>query len=181
MEIESFSWCSRPWALTYPLGRYNMETLSTLLTDHLWGEFSGYWWIISGLLLSFYQIYMITSSIGNISALLAFCAGNSPLTGESPPPPSQTPVTRSFEVFFDLRLNKRLCKHWRRRWFKTSLCSLWRHFSSSVISNLLFCQDDVIKSSRQDLAILCGTSRVLILAPPIKRCLHFAWPWYTSS
>ena len=92
MEIESFSWCSRPWALTYPLGRYNMETLSALLTDHLWGEFSGYWWIISGLyklILSFYQIYMITSSIGNISALLAFCAGNSPLTGESPPPPNK--------------------------------------------------------------------------------------------
>ena len=39
------------------------------------------------------------------SALLALCAGNSPVSGEIP---SQRPVTRSFDVFFDLRLNKRL-------------------------------------------------------------------------
>ena len=39
------------------------------------------------------------------SVLLAICAGNSPVTGEFP---SQRPVTRSFDVFFDLRLNKRL-------------------------------------------------------------------------
>ena len=36
------------------------------------------------------------------SALLALCAGNSPATGEFPP---QRPVTRSFDVFLDLRLN----------------------------------------------------------------------------
>ena len=35
--------------------------------------------------------------------LLASCEGNSPVTGEFP---SQRPVTRSFEVFFDLRLKK---------------------------------------------------------------------------
>ena len=35
------------------------------------------------------------------SALLAICAGNSPATGEFP---AQRPVTRSFDVFFDLRL-----------------------------------------------------------------------------
>ena len=39
------------------------------------------------------------------SALLALCAGNSPVTGEFP---TQRPVTRSFDVFFDLRLNKPL-------------------------------------------------------------------------
>ena len=37
------------------------------------------------------------------SALLALCAGNSPVTGEFP---AQRSVTRSFDVFFDLRLNK---------------------------------------------------------------------------
>ena len=36
------------------------------------------------------------------SALLAFCAGSSPVTGEFP---AQRPVTRSFNVFFDLRLD----------------------------------------------------------------------------
>ena len=39
------------------------------------------------------------------SALLVICAGNSPVTAEFP---AQRPVTRSFDVFFDLRLNKRL-------------------------------------------------------------------------
>ena len=38
------------------------------------------------------------------SALLVFCAGNSPVSGEFP---AQRPVTRSFDVLFDLRLNKR--------------------------------------------------------------------------
>ena len=41
------------------------------------------------------------------SALLAICAGNSPVPGEFP---AQRPVTRSFDVFFDLRPNKRLSK-----------------------------------------------------------------------
>ena len=44
-----------------------------------------------------------------ISALLAICAGNSPVTGEFP---AQRPVTRSFDVFFDLRLTKWLSKQW---------------------------------------------------------------------
>ena len=39
------------------------------------------------------------------SALLALCAGNWPVTGELP---AQRPVMLSFDVFFDLRLNKRL-------------------------------------------------------------------------
>ena len=40
------------------------------------------------------------------SALLTICAGNSPVTGEFP---TQRPVT-NFDVFFDLRQNKRLSK-----------------------------------------------------------------------
>ena len=57
------------------------------------------------------------------SALLAICAGNSPVTGEFP---TQRPVTRSFDVFFDLRLNKRLSKQSWGWWFETSSCPLWR-------------------------------------------------------
>ena len=37
------------------------------------------------------------------SMLLALCGGNSLITGEFP---SKRPVTRSFEVFFDLHLKK---------------------------------------------------------------------------
>ena len=38
------------------------------------------------------------------SALLAICAGISPSSGEFP---AQRPVTRSFDVFYDLCLDKR--------------------------------------------------------------------------
>ena len=58
------------------------------------------------------------------SALLALWEGNSPVTGEFP---SLRPATRSFDVFFDLRLNKRLSKQWRRRYFETPLHPTWRH------------------------------------------------------
>ena len=65
------------------------------------------------------------------SALLAICAGNSPVTGEFP---GQRPVTRSFDVFFDLRLNKRTRKHSWDWWFETPSCSLWRHCNDYLMS-----------------------------------------------
>ena len=41
--------------------------------------------------------------------------------------PTQRPVTRSFDVFFDLRLNERLSKQSWGWWFETLSCPLWRH------------------------------------------------------
>ena len=41
--------------------------------------------------------------------------------------PQQRPLTRSFNVFFDRGLNKRLSKQSRHWWFETPSCSLWRH------------------------------------------------------
>ena len=70
---------------------------------------------------------MMTSSNGNI--FLAFCAENLPVTSEFPSP---RPVTRSFGVFFDLHLNKRLSKQSRRWWFEMSLSSLWLHCNVSM-------------------------------------------------
>ena len=58
------------------------------------------------------------------SALLAACAGNSPVTGEFP---TKRPVTRSFDIFLDLHLNKRLGKQSWGWWFETLLRPLWRH------------------------------------------------------
>ena len=58
------------------------------------------------------------------SVLLAICAGNSPVTIEFP---AQRPVMQSFDVFFDLRLNKRLSKQswgWR---FEMLSYPLWLH------------------------------------------------------
>ena len=43
----------------------------------------------------------------SFSVSLAICAKNSPVTGELP---VQRPVTRSFDVFFDLHMNERLSK-----------------------------------------------------------------------
>ena len=58
------------------------------------------------------------------SALLTFCAGNPPVPGEFP---TQRPVTRSFDVFFDLRLNQRLSKKSWGWYFETIQRPLWRH------------------------------------------------------
>ena len=81
------------------------------------------------------------------SALLAICAGNSPVPGEFP---TQRSVTRSFDVFLDLRPNKRLSKQWWGWWFETISCPLWCH-----------CNDD-LHSPKQNLAFpitvtLCET------------------------
>ena len=88
-------------------------------------------------------LHTITSSNGNISALLVLCAGNSPVTGELP---SQRPMTRNFDAFFDLCLNKRWCKQLKRRswncqdyyhWNKLCSCKRSRSRShNSTVSGL---------------------------------------------
>ena len=62
------------------------------------------------------------------SALLAICVGNSPVTGEFP---AQRPVTRSFRVFFNLRLNKPSSKQLWGWWFET----LSPHYDIIVMGN----------------------------------------------
>ena len=69
------------------------------------------------------------------SALLAFYAGNSPVTGEFP---AERPVTLSFDVFFDLRPDEQLSKHWRRRGFEKPSQSLWRRCNNFVIGDGIF-------------------------------------------
>ena len=69
------------------------------------------------------------------SSLLAICAGNSPVSGEFS---AQRSVTRSFDVFFDLRLNKRLSNQSWGWWFEMLSRPLWRHrnVKSWVISDV---------------------------------------------
>ena len=64
------------------------------------------------------------------SALLVLCSWSSLVTGEFP---SQRPVTRSFDVFFDLYLNKRLSKQTRHWWFETPLRSSYRHSNIKIM------------------------------------------------
>ena len=79
-------------------------------------------------LVNTYQLSMMTLSNGNIYW---------PFVGESTGHRSQRPVTRSFDVFFDPRMNKRLSKQSRRRWFETPTRSLWRHWNGEPDSVLL--------------------------------------------
>ena len=93
-------------------------------------------WIITGSGIVFIHMYviwdfyhislrkMMTSSDGNIPALLAICAGihrppvNSPHKGQ----------WRGALMFsFNLCLNKRLSKQSRGWWFEAPSCPLWRH------------------------------------------------------
>ena len=67
------------------------------------------------------------------SALLALCAVNSPVTAELP---SQRPVMRNFDVFFDLRLNKRLCKQWWGWRFETPSRLLRCHCNVFILSKI---------------------------------------------
>ena len=64
------------------------------------------------------------------AALLAICSENSPVPGEFH---TQRPVTWSFDVYFDLCLNKRLSKQSWGWWFETLSSTLWCH------RNGLFC------------------------------------------
>ena len=73
---------------------------------------------------------MMASSNGNIFRITG------PLCGEFTGPgefPTQRPVTRSFDVFFELRLNKRLSKQPWGWWFETPSWSLWRQCNEIMI------------------------------------------------
>ena len=63
------------------------------------------------------------------SALLAIYAGNSPVYGDFP---AKRPVTRNFDVFFDLRPNERLSKHSWGWWLETPSRPLWSHCNAKL-------------------------------------------------
>ena len=72
---------------------------------------------------------------------LALYGGNPSVTGRFP---SQRTVARSFDVFFDLCLNKRLSKQSRRRQFETPSHPLWRHCNGRETCNTIWCSRDGI-------------------------------------
>ena len=86
---------------------------------------------------------MMTSWNGNIFPVTGHLCGE--FTGEFPRTdeyPTQRPVTLSFDVFFDLHLNKRLSKQSWGWWFDMQSCPLWRR--RNAFTSVLFV--DVISS-----------------------------------
>ena len=78
-----------------------------------------------------------------ISALLAFCAGNSPVPGEFP---SQRPVTQSFDIFFDLCL--------KNSWVNNREAgNLRRHQAHYDVSVMLQTLDIFLKKFRWEISI----------------------------
>ena len=96
--------------VAHPRAKPSLKTMFTWVFDAIWLQWY-IWW---------------RRQMEIFSELLALCVGNSPVTGEFP---SQRPVTRSFGVFFDLRLNERLSKQSRDWWFETPSHPLWRHYN----------------------------------------------------
>ena len=95
-------------------------------------------------------IYMMTSSNGNIFRVTGHLCGEFTGPGEFP---TQRPVTRSFDVYFDLRPNKWLSKQSWSWWFETLSCSLWRHCNEKV-SRLRPCKMRVLKYYVENNALL---------------------------
>ena len=131
----------REWHVTICVSNALMNTGIKLQwnTFLLWKPITHAWW---------------HPQMEKFSASLAICAGNSPVTGKFS---AQRPVTRNFDVFFDLRLNKRLSKQSWGWWFETPLHSLWRHRNENLITSYncwyIIC-GDVVPSNISDLTVL---------------------------
>ena len=83
----------------------------------------------------------MTSSNGNIFRVTGHLCGEFTV-------PALRPVTRSFDVFFDLRPNTRLSKQWWGWWFETLSSSLWRQ------CNVIIVLDPSFQESLQDQEIV---------------------------
>ena len=99
--------CSNTHWCSFPNGSVCLELAESAAGE--WYSSSISWW---------------RQQMETFPALLAICAGNSQVPGEFA---AQRPMTRSFDVFFDSRLNKQLSKQSWGWWFETLSRPLWRH------------------------------------------------------
>ena len=88
--------------------------------------------IFSGFSVMGHYYCMMTSSIGNIFRVTGHLCGE--FTGHGWIPRTMA-SDASFDVFFDLRLNKWLSKQSWGWWFKTPSRPLWRHCNGSIRSS----------------------------------------------
>ena len=84
--------------------------------------------VVLCLLILYFHFAWWRHQMETFSASLAICVGNSP----------QKPVTRSFDVFFDMRLNERLSKQSRGWWFETLSRPLWHHWNGDRLLSSIY-------------------------------------------
>ena len=114
------------------------------------------------------------------SALLAICAGNSPVPGEFP---TQRLMTQSFDVYFDLRPIKRLSKQSWIWWFETSSRPLWRHRNGRWEASVRcrYNAINILQNINKRDPIACPSGRgmwcLLWVQPLIDILLHFLQCW----
>ena len=99
---------TRPWWVWLQFNQVNLNVILNMYKTSVYKELE--------------QNALWRHQMETFSASLALCDGNSRVTGEFP---SHRPVTRSFDIFFDLRLNRRLGKP--TRLLETPSHSLWRY------------------------------------------------------
>ena len=94
-----------------------------------------------------FQYFMMTSSNGDIFRVTGHLCGNSTVPAEFP---AQRPVTRSFDAFFDLRLNKRLSEQWWGWWFETSS----RHYDVIVMFFVVSWNNILLYYKQMDIGVM---------------------------
>ena len=116
---------------------------------------------------------MMTSSNGIISRFTGYLCGEFTGPGYFP---TQRPVTRSFDVFFNLRLNKRLSKQWWGWWFETLSRPLWRHRNEF---------GQYSKSSDTNFSSNLISEQIIVnkMGLGVSWCLMMisSWPFYQSN
>ena len=120
------------------------------------------------------------------SALMAKRAWNSPVTSDFP---AQRPATRSFGVFFDLRLNKRLSKQLWGWLFGTPSRPLWRHCNvrsfRANFNDWLMTEVFLVKSSSGESLALADYKSPMVwemtwCCPTASHYLGKCWPRFVS-
>ena len=122
MNLKRWSAKWRPYSLGHDVLISCETSISTNLVSLLWLSSSYYKWI--KLICEICKCHYDVIKWKHFPCYWPFVRGNSPVTGEFP---SQRPVTRIFDVFFDPLLNKRLSKQSWGWWFETPSRSLWHH------------------------------------------------------
>ena len=104
----------------YSCCKQNMQYIMTYWRNRFIRYLKLYSWYVFIDIFIIASLAMMMSSNGNVFRVTGHLCGE--FIG-----PAQRPVTRSFDVFIDLRLNKRLSKQSWGWWFEMLSHPLWRH------------------------------------------------------